>query len=158
LEEALSSIKKEKHGVNEKERRIEGLISVDDEILLLEKHVIMEDKAEKWLSDVEKEMTFTVGRLINMAITSFPIQSLDEWILDFPQQVILTTIHLILTHEINELFSPEEPEIQSLLRVPGAEEDGEKVDEGDKEAESGEKDMVLDGKEESVQEDKKETL
>ena len=29
---------------------------------------------------------------------------MDEWILDYPQQVILTTIHLILTHEINELF------------------------------------------------------
>lgn len=37
-------------------------------------------------------------------VASFPKKSLDEWILDHPQQIILTTIHLILTHEINELF------------------------------------------------------
>jgi hypothetical protein len=49
-------------------------------------------------------MQETVGKMINFAVSSFPKQSLDEWILDYPQQVILTTIHLILTHEINELF------------------------------------------------------
>lgn len=49
-------------------------------------------------------MQETVGKLINYAVNTFPKQSLDEWILDYPQQVILTTIHLILTHEINELF------------------------------------------------------
>jgi hypothetical protein len=37
-------------------------------------------------------------------VASFPKQSLDEWILDYPLQTILTTVHLILTHEINELF------------------------------------------------------
>ncbi len=37
-------------------------------------------------------------------MSSFPKQSLDEWILDYPLQTIMTTIHLILTHEINELF------------------------------------------------------
>ena len=42
--------------------------------------------------------------MINYAVSSFPKQSLDEWILDYPQQVILTTIHLILSHEINELL------------------------------------------------------
>lgn len=42
--------------------------------------------------------------MINYAVASFPKQSLDEWILDHPQQIILTTIHLILTHEVNELF------------------------------------------------------
>ena len=41
---------------------------------------------------------------ISHAVTSFPRQSLDEWILDHPLQTILTTVHLILTHEINELF------------------------------------------------------
>jgi hypothetical protein len=49
-------------------------------------------------------MQETVGKLINYAVNTFPKQSLDEWILDYPQQVILSTIHLILTHEINELF------------------------------------------------------
>ena len=50
-------------------------------------------------------MQTTVAKMIGYAVSSFPKQSLDEWIIDFPQQTILTTIHLILTHEINEIFS-----------------------------------------------------
>ena len=50
--------------------------------------------------------------MINYAVSSFPNQAIDEWILDYPQQVVLTTIHLILSHEINELledsYIPEE--------------------------------------------------
>ena len=49
-------------------------------------------------------MQETVAKMINYAVSSFPKQSLDEWILDYPQQVIITTIHLILSHEINELL------------------------------------------------------
>ena len=49
-------------------------------------------------------MQETIGKVINYAVNTFPKQSLDEWSLDYPQQIILTTIHLILTHEINELF------------------------------------------------------
>ncbi len=49
-------------------------------------------------------MQQTMGHLISQAVSTFPKQSLDEWILDYPLQTIMTTIHLILTHEINELF------------------------------------------------------
>ena len=49
-------------------------------------------------------MQETVGKNLHYAVSSFPKQSLDEWILDFPLQTILSTIHLILTHEINDLF------------------------------------------------------
>ena len=62
------------------------------------------DKVEVWLQGVETGMQESVGKLISQAVNTFPKQSLDEWILDYPQQIILTTIHLILTHEINELF------------------------------------------------------
>ena len=55
-------------------------------------------------------MQVTIGSLIAQAVASFPKQSLDEWILDYPLQTIVSTIHLILTHEINELLEagPEE--------------------------------------------------
>ena len=56
------------------------------------------------LSNVETSMQQTIGNLISEAVATFPKQSLDEWILDYPLQTIMTTIHLILTHEINELF------------------------------------------------------
>lgn len=42
--------------------------------------------------------------MIGSAVSSFPKQPLDEWIIDYPQQTILSTIHLILTHEINEML------------------------------------------------------
>lgn len=63
------------------------------------------------LQGVEVAMQATIGSMIGQAVASFPKQSLDEWILDYPLQTIVSTIHLILTHEINELFEagPEEP-------------------------------------------------
>ena len=56
------------------------------------------------LASVEITMQQTLSSMISQAVASFPKQSLDEWILDYPLQTILTTVHLILTHEINELF------------------------------------------------------
>jgi hypothetical protein len=49
-------------------------------------------------------MQQTLSSLILQAVVSFPKQSLGEWILYYSLQTILTTVHLILTHEINELF------------------------------------------------------
>ena len=74
------------------------------ELFLFEKPVEFTDKPDQWLLKTESSMQDTIGKMINYAVASFPKQSLDEWILDHPQQIILTTIHLILTHEVNELF------------------------------------------------------
>ena len=74
-------------------------------MFLFDKPVVFDDKdLSGTLSSVEITMQQTVGTLISSAVSSFPKQSLDEWILDYPLQTILTTVHLILTHEINELF------------------------------------------------------
>ena len=82
-----------------------GLISDYEELLPFQSPVEMGNRAgEVWMQEVERQMQTTIVQLINYAIASFPVQALDEWILDYPQQVILTTIHLILTHEISELF------------------------------------------------------
>lgn len=85
-------------------KEVLGLISMTKELFQFEKKVNVSDKPEVWLQKVELAMQNTVGKNINYAVASFPKKSLDEWILDHPQQIILTTIHLILTHEINELF------------------------------------------------------
>ena len=61
-------------------------------------------------------MQQTMGNLISQAVSTFPKQSLDEWILDYPLQTIMSTIHLILTHEINELF-------EDLVKGGGGEQD-----------------------------------
>ena len=85
-------------------KEVLGIISNTKELFQFEKKIPITDKPESWLQKVELSMQNTVGKNINFAVASFPKKSLDEWILDHPQQIILTTIHLILTHEINELF------------------------------------------------------
>ena len=50
-------------------------------------------------------MKDTLSKLIQKAVNDFPKQHLDEWILDFPQQIIYSSIYLILTHEIDDLLA-----------------------------------------------------
>ena len=107
-----------------------GMISTTKELFLFEKKVNITEKPEQWLQKVEQSMQETIGKNINYAVSSFPKQSLDEWILDHPQQIILTTIHLILTHEVNELFE----EMKRTGKVRKDEGEGE-GDEGDSEKE-----------------------
>ena len=85
-------------------KEVLGMVSQTKELFLFEKKINITEKPESWLQKVEMSMQETIGKNINYAVASFPKQSLDEWILDHPQQIILTTIHLILTHEVNELF------------------------------------------------------
>jgi hypothetical protein len=81
------------------------MISKHRELLMFSKPVQYDQRdISNTLSNVETSMQQTIGNLISEAVATFPKQSLDEWILDYPLQTIMTTIHLILTHEINELF------------------------------------------------------
>ena len=120
-----------------KPSEIRGMISIHKELLMFQKPVPFQPSdTPKWLHEVEIAMQTTIGQLIGQAVASFPKQSLDEWIMDYPLQTILTTIHLILTHEVNELFedlqkggqlemlqsSPQNPQMRT-------EDDEEEVDE-----------------------------
>ena len=49
---------------------------------------------------VEKSMQQSMRKQMQYAVKSFATRALDEWILDYPQQVILTTLNLVLTNEI----------------------------------------------------------
>lgn len=80
------------------------MISHRSDLLLFERSINYHPRAEVWLLKVEYSAQETVGKLIGNAVSSFPKQPLDEWIIDYPQQTILSTIHLILTHEINEML------------------------------------------------------
>jgi len=82
-----------------------GMISHVKELFLFEQPVKMEGVGvDQLLSRVQEQMQDSLSKQINYAVSAFPRQTLDEWVLDFPQQVILTTIHLILSHEITELL------------------------------------------------------
>ena len=60
------------------------MISEFKEILLFEQFVKLEGSAEQWLKEIETQMTDTVAKMIGYAVSSFPKQSLDEWIIDYP--------------------------------------------------------------------------
>jgi hypothetical protein len=81
-----------------------GMISLNKELFLFEKPVPMVDGVENWLVNVEKQMHDTISKMLSYAVSSFPNQPLDEWILDYPQQIIITVLHLILSHEISEVL------------------------------------------------------
>ena len=53
---------------------------------------------------VEMRMQQTVKSRVNKAIQNFPNYSLDEWIMDYPDQIVITSLHLIITHEIYEMI------------------------------------------------------
>lgn len=72
--------------------------------MLFNRAINYHPRAEVWLLKTEYCAQETIGKLIGHAVSSFPKQPLDEWIIDYPQQTILSTIHLILTHEINEML------------------------------------------------------
>lgn len=101
---------KQAHDRNSSENRnimcekVLGMVSHLSDFLLFERPVIYSAKAEVWLLKVEYCAQETVSKMIGYAVSSFPKQPLDEWIVDYPQQTILSTIHLILTHEINEML------------------------------------------------------
>jgi len=80
------------------------MISHKADLLLFDQAINYHPRAEVWLLKVEYRAQEIVGKMIGNAVGSFPKQPLDEWIIDYPQQTILSTIHLILTHEVNEML------------------------------------------------------
>ncbi len=91
---------------------IEGLVGGDDELIRLVEPVPLGNseklgEAVEWVLKFEYQMQQTVSKSIAQAINSFTKASLEEWVLDFPVQVVLTAAHMIITHEMSELLQPE---------------------------------------------------
>ena len=87
------------------EVKILGMIDRHNEYLRFKKPVTSQGKGlETILKKVEVEMQGSVLHWISQSISTFPHYNLDEWILDYPVQVIISSIHLIVTHEIYEMI------------------------------------------------------
>lgn len=39
------------------------------------------------------------------SIENFMQEPLEEWVLDYPQQIALSTLHLILSQEVNDILT-----------------------------------------------------
>lgn len=71
------------------------------------------------------------------AVKSFATRALDEWVLDYPQQVIMTTLNLVLTNEINDILEEKQRQ-KELEDAEGSDNDGDGLDDdavADEEAE-----------------------
>lgn len=75
------------------------------------------------------------------AVKSFATRALDEWVLDYPQQVVMTTLNLVLTNEINDILEEKQRQ-KELEDAEGSDNDGgddmedvaDEVEEGEGEA------------------------
>lgn len=104
-------------GVND--YQVLGMISQNKELFLFEQPVLIQNdnqkikevegyevsgmgtgNVEQWLMKVESSMQNSMRKQMQYAVKSFATRALDEWILDYPQQVVLTTLNLVLTNEI----------------------------------------------------------
>ncbi|CAG9319683.1 unnamed protein product [Blepharisma stoltei] len=114
---------REKYGGSEVELggmmpyEILGMVGHNGELLLFERAVGIHEGIEGWMGEVDHQMKDTLAKMISFAVATFPKQSLDEWVLDFPQQIIYTSILLILTHEITELMEDKDKENSSDSEV-----------------------------------------
>ena len=108
--------------------KILGIIDRHNEYLPFKKPVLGKGRSlETVLKKIELESQSSVNHWINQSITSFPHYSLDEWILDYPVQVVVSAIHLIVTHEIYEMMKvlekgkrvlkPDEPSVSDQSSI-----------------------------------------
>lgn len=50
-------------------------------------------------------MKSTIRQQLKNSVERFGYQPIEEWVLDYPQQVVISSLHLILTQEIGDLLS-----------------------------------------------------
>lgn len=134
-------------GVNQ--YQVLGMISQNKELFLFESPVQIENdnkaikeiegyevsgtgtgNVEQWLLKVEKSMQETMQKQMQYAVKSFATRALDEWVLDYPQQVIMTTLNLVLTNEINDILDERQRQ-KELEDAEGSENENENQDDDD---------------------------
>ena len=82
-----------------------GFVSTNKELLLFDQHVSMSSPIEQWLSEVELSMQDSLRKQMIDAIENFLTEPIEEWVLDYPQQICYQTLSLILSQEINDVLS-----------------------------------------------------
>lgn len=84
------------------------MLSRNRELFLFDRQVKMGKNIEGWLSSVEDAMRVSVRKHMKNAILRFASQPLEEWIGDYPQQVAISVLHLVVSEEISATLGPSE--------------------------------------------------
>lgn len=87
------------------EQYILGMLSKNRELFLFDRQVKMGRRIENWLQNVEDAMRVSVKKHMKNAILRFADQPIEEWMLDYPQQIAISTVHLVISQEINDLLA-----------------------------------------------------
>ena len=97
-------------------RFVLGMLSSNRELFLFDRQVKMGKSVETWLTNVEDAMRMSIKKHMKNALLRFASQPIEEWVLDYPQQVAISVIHLVLAQEINDTLSNfdfESPDVQN---------------------------------------------
>jgi len=98
------------------QRFVLGMVSSNRELFLFDRQVKISRHVEGWLTNVEDSMRLSVKKHMKNAILRFATQPIEEWIGDYPQQVAISVIHLIVSQEITDTLSNvdfDAPDIQN---------------------------------------------
>ena len=97
-------------------RFVLGMLSSNRELFLFDRQVKMGKNVENWLINVEDAMRVSIKKHMKNALLRFASQPIEEWIGDYPQQVCISVIHLVIAQEINDTLSNidfDAPDIQN---------------------------------------------
>lgn len=81
-----------------------GMVGANHELLVFDESVSMHGDIEQWLNSVEAHMKSSLEKMMKLAVTAFPNVLMDEWIMDFPLQIVISAFLLIICHEIQEML------------------------------------------------------
>ena len=87
-----------------------GMVGKSKELLLFDRQVQMSKRVEDWMSQLEEAMRIAVKKHMKNGILRFSNQPIEEWILDYPQQVSISVLHMVLCQEITDILSHAEYE------------------------------------------------
>ena len=114
LNDEKEFIEKTKYGSKSQAvlREIEGFSSKDLELTRLIETIVLPENSKiaedlEWVQKLEHGMQKSMSNLISQAINSFTNTSLEEWVLDYPLQIVLTSVQMIISHEITGLLKTE---------------------------------------------------
>ena len=87
------------------EEKIIGMLSFKEELFKFETTIEKNPLSLiDFLNEVEEEMKKSFKSAISDSINLFPLHPLDEWIFDSPNQIIVSSLHMIVSHEIYEMY------------------------------------------------------
>lgn len=91
--------------IYDSESCIIGMLSYNNENFYFESKIEKNQKSIcNILLDVEEEMKKTFTSMLLNSINIFPSQALENWIFSAPNQIIISSLHMIVSHEMYEMY------------------------------------------------------